>query len=975
MNDTLKYVIVEDDEIDRLSVETEADKFPFLKKIASCSHALEAVELISRYHPDVLFLDIEMPGMSGLQLAKMLTTREQLPVFITSHPEFAIESYEIEAFDYLLKPLTAGRFARCALRLRDFGELRTKAFAFEKEQESGVLLIKQGHEKCKLRWQDILYVEAMKDYTRIVLPGKQYLVLTTLSSMQEKLPPEKFVRIHRSYVVHRDKITRAKGTKIYVGDAELPVGKLYRNVLKNILLFFFAFLAAFLLAPGASNAQPASTQKATSPAGAQPATTPAASTPPSATQPSATPPSATQPDLAKIPAYQDKMTAWVAWCESLRLNASGNFVQLRAAGLKGLRLAQTDDFGDRSRFFNYTALGYYYESKFDSAQYYFYQSLHAAQQGHLTRQISRACVALIPVNFQLQQLDKVDSCKIILQSIVDTTRDRAVLQDGYYALGSYYQLKSYYSTAQDYFIRSIQLREKEVDTTADPKKKFDFAIQCDLLSKLYLNTQMTDKSLASLRRGERFASVSPTVANRLTSSFVEAFATSGHIDSALYYDRRLETNVGNPLLAPSEIVSSDLNIAIYYLDQHQYEKARPYISKADTLAAKIRSPLLNFQVEMTRGRWLEETGKYQPAIASLQQSLPVAQQLDKELYANDLKYMAQAVEGTGNAKSALEYYKQYVGVTDSLNKEKISRTFADLETHYQTNEKEQQISSLDKENRLHLLELENASRTRLVLILGLAALGIISLLLYFIYRNKEQLNRVLNERNDQLDHLNHDLAEANETKARLFGIISHDLRSPVSKIIRLLQLQKERPGLFTPEDRRRHEERLTKASENVLETMEDLLLWSKSQMAHFTPDLQPVKINNVLQKEISLLYEQLEEEEIKIVSHVPEAFSCVTDENFLAVILRNLLQNAAKHSEGNKVITVTANNHDLAISNPTSKVQAAAMNDQLHHRQVDSAGSGLGLQIAADLAARIDARLFFRGEDGVSLTAVLSWAQ
>src|SRR5580692_2212257 len=132
MNDTLKYVIVEDDEIDRLSVETEADKFPFLKKIASCSHALEAVELISRYHPDVLFLDIEMPGMSGLQLAKMLTTREQLPVFITSHPEFAIESYEIEAFDYLLKPLTAGRFARCALRLRDFCQLRNKAFAFEK---------------------------------------------------------------------------------------------------------------------------------------------------------------------------------------------------------------------------------------------------------------------------------------------------------------------------------------------------------------------------------------------------------------------------------------------------------------------------------------------------------------------------------------------------------------------------------------------------------------------------------------------------------------------------------------------------------------------------------------------------------------------------------------------------------------------------------------------------------------------------
>jgi two-component system LytT family response regulator len=145
MNETLKYLIVEDDEIDRLSVETEADKFPFLKKIAACSHPLEAAEFISSFHPDILFVDIEMPGMTGLQLVKSLAGEKLLPVFITSHPEFAIESYEIEAFDYLLKPLAADRFARCALRLRDFFQLRTKAFAFEKEQESDYIIIKQGY--------------------------------------------------------------------------------------------------------------------------------------------------------------------------------------------------------------------------------------------------------------------------------------------------------------------------------------------------------------------------------------------------------------------------------------------------------------------------------------------------------------------------------------------------------------------------------------------------------------------------------------------------------------------------------------------------------------------------------------------------------------------------------------------------------------------------------------------------------------
>jgi DNA-binding LytR/AlgR family response regulator/signal transduction histidine kinase len=935
MDYTLKYLIVEDDDIDRLSVETEADKFPFLKRIASCSHPLEAMELISETHPDVLFLDIEMPDINGLQLVRMLADQSIIPVFITSHPEFAIEGFEIEAFDYLLKPLTADRFARCAIRLQDFFRLRSQAFAFAREQETGSIVIKQGHDKCKLRISDILYLEAMKDYTRIVLPDRQYLVLTTLSDMQERLPVEKFVRIHRSYIVRTDKITAVKSNKIFLSSNELPVGKLYKNALKGLLLLLFLFCVDCTTVLAQTQA----------------------------------------PDLDKIPGYNNKMTSWIAWCESLRINANSNYLQLQGAGLKGLRLTKPGDLEDRARFAIFTALGYYYQTRFDSAQYYFYQSLYAAQAGHYTKLIDRACVALIPVDFQLQQMDKVDSCKNIMQSIVDTTHDRDLLKDGYYALGSYYQYKSYYTTAQDYFIRSIELREKEVDTTTEPKKKFDFSIQCDMLSKLYLNTGMADKSLAALRRGQRFAAISPAVGNRLTSSFVEAFTTSGHIDSALYYDKQLETAVSNPLLFSSEIVSSDLNIAIYYLDQKQYDKVPPYLAKADSLAAKIQSPLLNFQVQMIRGRYLEETGSYQPAIAQLKQSMPVAEQMDKELYSNDLKYMALAEEGIGNATAALQFYKRYVQVTDFLNKEKISRTFADLETHYQANEKEQRIASLDKENRLNLLELENASRTRLLLVLGLAALGVISLLLYFIYRNKEKLNRVLGERNDQLDNLNRDLAEANETKARLFGIIGHDLRSPVSKIVRLLQLQKERPELFSQDDRQRHEERLKRASESVLETMEDLLLWSKSQMQHFTPDFHPIRLGTVLQKEITLLQEQLEDNTIKIVNQVPAELIFDTDENFLAVIIRNLLQNAVRHSDGNKLIYITSTLQELCITNPSSAADAAAMNKRLSHSWIDSGASGLGLQIASDLAGRIHARLFFRGEDGVSLTAVLRWTR
>lgn len=907
MENTLRYLIVEDDDFDRMSVDTEARKFPFLQQMGVCSHPLQATEFLSQHKPDVIFLDVEMPGMTGIELLRLLRGQPFLTVFITSHPEFAVEGFELEAFDYLIKPLNAERFALCARRLRDFSQLRHQAAAFEKEQATDIIVIKQGHDKFKVHLNEIQYLEAMKDYTRIMLTDKQYLVLTPLSDLLEKLPAEKFVRIHRSYAIQRDKVSAVMSNKVLVGNSELPVGKLYRNALKGMMTVLLMLLGLWGMGQG----------------------------------------------------YTEKMDAWILHCDSLRPSASVDHAILRDAGLKGIGMSHPDDYDHLSRFEFFAAVGYYYETRFDSAEYFFYSSLQNAHKGHLTRQMELACITLIPVTFQLQQMDKFDSVKNILQSIVDTTHDRQTLKDGYYSLGQYYQFKSYYSTSEDYFIRSIELREKEVDSSADPKPKFDFAIQCDMLSKLYLVTQMPDKSLEALRRGQRFSSVAAIIGNRLASSFVEAFTQTGKIDSALFYDRQLEVNSPSPIAYSSELVSSDLDIAAYYLDHGNADEALRYVVKADTIAAKVGSPILNFQTQFTRARYLIAKKQYAAAIAQLNLSIPVAQQVSKDQYAGDLKYMAEAQEGKGDLAASLRYYKQYVDITDSLNKEKLSKSFADLETHYQTHEKELQIESLDKQNRLNVLELANARQTRLILVLGLAALGAISLLLYFFYRNKVRLSQAL--------------AKANDTKARLFGIIGHDLRAPVGKIVRMLQLQKERPELFTEEAKAQHETSLKKASENVLETMEDLLIWSKSQMEHFQPEYVQVTLRDVTNREIGFLHDQLEERGVSIVDTVPATFTKESDENFLAVIIRNLLQNAVRYSDGDRRVIVEANGSELTITNPAAMADAEALNRRIKDGKIHSGGSGLGLQLASDLAQRVGAKLYFRGVKGVSLTAVVSW--
>jgi DNA-binding LytR/AlgR family response regulator len=226
----LKYVIIDDDEIDRAVVETEANKFSFLQKVASCSNPVEAIEIITRFNPEVIFLDIEMPALSGIELLRKITTCG-LPVFITSHPEFALEGYELEAFDYLLKPVSSERFARCAFRLRDFYQMRKKSFAFDEEQDNDFIIVKQGYDKYKIPTHDIVYLEAMRDYTKITTVTGQYLVLTTLNGIIEKLPADIFVRIHRSYVVNRKKVDAIQKNKINIQSQELPIGKLYKHAL------------------------------------------------------------------------------------------------------------------------------------------------------------------------------------------------------------------------------------------------------------------------------------------------------------------------------------------------------------------------------------------------------------------------------------------------------------------------------------------------------------------------------------------------------------------------------------------------------------------------------------------------------------------------------------------------------------------------------------------------------------------------
>ncbi|MFV0606615.1 MAG: LytR/AlgR family response regulator transcription factor [Niabella sp.] len=231
---TIKYIAVDDSLLDRLLLEEYADKNPFFKKLGTYDSPEESLVAVTTLQPDLIFLDIEMPGMTGVDVLRTIRQQVPLAVFITSHAEFALDGFELSAFDYILKPLTEERFAATAKRLQEYWEMKQNAAAYEVLFEQESVVIKEGYTQIKLLLHEIIYLEAMQDYTKVITAQKSYLTLTTLTAFLQKVASKKFMRIHRSYAVALSKIESIETGTVNCGGFALPIGKTYKSEIAKI---------------------------------------------------------------------------------------------------------------------------------------------------------------------------------------------------------------------------------------------------------------------------------------------------------------------------------------------------------------------------------------------------------------------------------------------------------------------------------------------------------------------------------------------------------------------------------------------------------------------------------------------------------------------------------------------------------------------------------------------------------------------
>lgn len=229
----LNCLAIDDEPLALELLEDNIRQLPFLNLVASCSNPIEAMKILQQESIDLIFLDIQMPGLNGLQFIRSISAKPMF-ILITAYEKYALEGYELDVVDYLVKPVPLDRFIKACNKAWELHQLKTK-------KESGTELpsyffINADYSMVKIIFSDILWIEGLKDYVKIHLKstGKPIVARITMKGIEEQLPDSMFVRVQKSFIVSKEHITSVRKNSVFIEDIEIPVGDNYKDAITSI---------------------------------------------------------------------------------------------------------------------------------------------------------------------------------------------------------------------------------------------------------------------------------------------------------------------------------------------------------------------------------------------------------------------------------------------------------------------------------------------------------------------------------------------------------------------------------------------------------------------------------------------------------------------------------------------------------------------------------------------------------------------
>ncbi len=238
----INCIAIDDEPLALDLIESFIKKVPFLNLLKKCRSAFEAIDLIQKNEVHLLFLDIQMPDITGIQFMKTLKNKPMV-IFTTAYEQYALEGYELDVIDYLLKPIPFERFLKAANKAYEYHLLRSKpaeqpkTVTHQQDNSNDYLFVRADYQTIKINFADIRFIEGLKDYIKIFLTTRDKPILTLLSlkAIEEKLPSNEFMRVHRSFIVAINRINSIRKNKIFINDKEIPIGDLYQENINKII--------------------------------------------------------------------------------------------------------------------------------------------------------------------------------------------------------------------------------------------------------------------------------------------------------------------------------------------------------------------------------------------------------------------------------------------------------------------------------------------------------------------------------------------------------------------------------------------------------------------------------------------------------------------------------------------------------------------------------------------------------------------
>ncbi len=232
----INCIIIDDEPMAIELLEEYVEKCPFLQHSGSYRDAVKALDFLHSSQIDLIFLDINMPDLTGIQFLKALVDQPMV-IFTTAYPEYAVESYDFAAVDYLLKPIEFDRFLKSVNKAQDLHNLKLTDQDINNTPESQTefMMIKSGTDYYRVVIEEILYIESAGNYVNFITESGEIMSLMSMKSTLELLPRDKFIRIHKSYIVAVNKIMKIDHDSVYINKKEIPIGDVYRDNIKSII--------------------------------------------------------------------------------------------------------------------------------------------------------------------------------------------------------------------------------------------------------------------------------------------------------------------------------------------------------------------------------------------------------------------------------------------------------------------------------------------------------------------------------------------------------------------------------------------------------------------------------------------------------------------------------------------------------------------------------------------------------------------